>query len=222
MDKRSLQRVGTVFTILGAAITVCAAVLYVYLYFDDLRAGRSADFAVEQISAHVVETPQELTADPAGSPAAGPAGDPAAETADPTFAVDGVEYLGYISFTGYEKKLPVIADWDFESLETAPVRYVGSFADDNIVIAGHNYRSHFYLLHSLVVGNEIVFTDPVGNETHYLVAETETLRPTDIAEMCSGGWDMTLFTCTTGGRARFAVRCEKKTFYPADEAWRQG
>ena len=35
----------------------------------------------------------------------------------------------------------------------------------------------------------------------------ETLMPTAVEEMESGDWDLTLFTCTVGGRTRVAVRC---------------
>ena len=46
----------------------------------------------------------------------------------------------------------------------------------------------------------------------------ENLQPTQIEKMTektedSDNWDLTLFTCTTGGRARCAVRCVR-TGYP--------
>ena len=31
--------------------------------------------------------------------------------------------------------------------------------------------------------------------------------PDSIEQMKQGDWDLTLFTCTVGGRSRFAVRC---------------
>ena len=41
----------------------------------------------------------------------------------------------------------------------------------------------------------------------------ETLQPTQIEEMVGKAdgddWDLTLFTCTTGGSARCAVRCTR-------------
>lgn len=30
----------------------------------------------------------------------------------------------------------------------------------------------------------------------------------DVDKMTSGGWSLTLFTCTVGGQSRIAVRCE--------------
>jgi len=35
----------------------------------------------------------------------------------------------------------------------------------------------------------------------------EVLKPWQVEEMTCAGWDLTLFTCTATGRARFAVRC---------------
>jgi len=37
----------------------------------------------------------------------------------------------------------------------------------------------------------------------------ETLQPTAVEEMCSGDWDLTLFTCTLGGKFRVTVRCDR-------------
>jgi sortase A len=45
-----------------------------------------------------------------------------------------------------------------------------------------------------------------GNVFVYEAAVVETLGPTDVEEMHSGDWDLTLFTCTVGGRSRVTVR----------------
>ena len=39
--------------------------------------------------------------------------------------------------------------------------------------------------------------------------ETEVLAPTDIEGMESGDWDLTMFTCTIGGKSRVTVRCDR-------------
>ena len=43
----------------------------------------------------------------------------------------------------------------------------------------------------------------------YKVDNVETLRSTQVEDMTSGDWDMTLFTCTPGGKSRLTVRCVK-------------
>lgn len=63
----------------------------------------------------------------------------------------------------------------------------------------------------LAVGTEVLFVDMDGDRWHYEIAASEILQPTQIEEMitktANDDWDLTLFTCTTGGQARHAVRC---------------
>ena len=125
--------------------------------------------------------------------------------------IDGRRYMGLLTFTGYDLELPVQSDWDFDALEIAPARYSGSVAGDDLIIAAHNYSSHFSLLNRMVVGNEVVLTDTHGREIHYVVRQVEELAATAIEEMESGDWDLTLFTCTYGGQTRLALRCERMT-----------
>lgn len=53
----------------------------------------------------------------------------------------------------------------------------------------------------------VTFTDVDGNQFCYTVAAVERLGAGDVDEMISGGWALTLFTCTPGGAMREAVRC---------------
>ena len=56
-------------------------------------------------------------------------------------------------------------------------------------------------------GDEIRFTDADGNVFSYTVADLEQLRASQVEDMITGDWDLTLFTCTPGGQLRIAVRC---------------
>ena len=123
--------------------------------------------------------------------------------------IDGIGYLGYLSFPEFGTELPVIADWDFEMLKDAPMRYNGTLEDNDIVIAGHAYDVHFRFFEDEQPGNRIVFTDLSGNDIVYRIIEKEVLQPTEIERMITGDWDMTLFTCTYSGKARLALRCER-------------
>lgn len=100
----------------------------------------------------------------------------------------------------------------YPNLRTAPCRYDGSAYDEYFVIAAHNYRTHFGRLADLTAGSEVRFTDVENNVFIYQVECIEILEPTDIEEMVSDHWDMTLFTCTYGGQARVAVRCLKTSY----------
>lgn len=78
-----------------------------------------------------------------------------------------------------------------------------------VIIAGHNYSSHFACLKDLDVGDEIIFTDAEGREFSYMVSSQQLLDPMEIESLETGDWDLTLFTCTIGGKSRVCVRCER-------------
>ena len=90
-------------------------------------------------------------------------------------------------------------------LKISPCRYTGSAYTNNLIIAAHNYKSHFRKLKHLHAGDIVTFMDMDRNVFHYEVVESEILKPTTIDKMESGDWDLTLFTCTIGGRSRVVV-----------------
>lgn len=128
--------------------------------------------------------------------------------------VDGVAYIGSLEIPTLELELPVISQWSYPNLKLAPCRYQGSAYLDDLVIAAHNYESHFGRLKELSPGDEVVLTDMAGNQFRYEVAELETLAPTAIEEMTGSGYDLTLFTCTIGGKSRITVRCDRVEALP--------
>lgn len=125
----------------------------------------------------------------------------------PTETIDGRDYIGVLEIPACELTLPVISDWSYPALKEAPCRYAGSAYQDDLILAGHNYRSHFGKLQNLAVGDTVRFTDVSGNIFTYKVAEHETLAAADVEEMESGDWDLTLFTCDYSGQNRLTVRC---------------
>ena len=129
----------------------------------------------------------------------------------PAVEVDGHDYIGVLEIPALELELPVMSTWSYPNLKIAPCRYSGSAYLDDMVIAAHNYSQHFGRLKELSGGETVIFTDADGNVFTYEVALVETLMPTDIDEMESGEWDLTLFTCTIGGSSRVTVRCEQIT-----------
>ena len=134
----------------------------------------------------------------------------------PTEEIDGNRYIGVLEIPSLNLSLPVMYNWNYSQLRISPCRYSGSYYTDDLVICGHNYRTHFSPLKSLSPGDKVFFVTVMGERLPYVVSNIETVRPTAIEEMIdnsgnsssSNEWDMTLFTCTTGGRARFAVRLE--------------
>lgn len=103
-----------------------------------------------------------------------------------------------------------MSQWSYPKLKKSPCRYRGSVYKDDLVIAAHNYRTHFGRIKDLSEGDEVIFTDIDGNIFYYEVALLEILAPNAVVEMESSEWDLTLFTCTLGGASRVTVRCKRK------------
>ncbi|MCD8249740.1 MAG: sortase [Lachnospiraceae bacterium] len=130
----------------------------------------------------------------------------------PMVEIDDYAYIGTLTISRYGLSLPVMSEWSYPGLKIAPGRYQGSVWTDDLIICGHNYERHFGKLKNLEYGDGIVFTDVNGNVFTYQVEEVIILQPTDVEKMVSqesGEWDLTLFTCTIGGRTRVIVRCSR-------------
>ena len=127
----------------------------------------------------------------------------------PELEIDGEMYIGVISIPALKLQLPVISEWSYPRLKIAPCRFQGTPYLDDLIVLAHNYQSHFGTLVNLQLGDDVYFEDMDGNVFHYAVVEMETLDSTAIEDMVAGDWDLTLFTCTVGGKSRVTVRCEQ-------------
>ena len=121
---------------------------------------------------------------------------------------DNAACIGILEIPSLNLELPVLSEWSYPNLKLAPCRYAGSAYSDNLVIAAHNYQTHFGKLKSVLEGSEVSFTDAAGNKFVYHVAAMEALTPQSVEEMTAGEWPLTLFTCTPDGKNRVTVRCE--------------
>lgn len=125
----------------------------------------------------------------------------------PEKVVDGYGYIGYLTIPSLGIQLPVMSEWDYGRLRITPCRYYGSTVTDDLVIAAHNYASHFGKLGDINIGDVVSFTNMEGNTITYEVAEVNVLEPTAVETMTDGEFDLRLFTCTYGGRTRLTVGC---------------
>ena len=123
--------------------------------------------------------------------------------------IDGLDYVGYISFPTLKLELPILADWDYDLLTKGPCRYTGNLRTDDLVLMAHNYRKQFGRLSELVLGDRVYFTDMDGIVTAYEVVGHDILPPNAVEEMTCGDYDLTLFTCTYGGKSRVTVYCDR-------------
>jgi sortase A len=127
----------------------------------------------------------------------------------PIVTIDGMDYIGVLTIPTLNLELPILSEWSYPNLKKSPCRYTGSAYLDNFILLGHNYTTHFGRIKRLNPGDRLKFTDAVGNEFWYEVVDQEILKPTMVEDMQAGDWDLTLFTCTLGGRTRVTVRCDR-------------
>lgn len=123
--------------------------------------------------------------------------------------IDGHYYIGCLSIPALELELPIMSDWSYSKLRVSPCRYNGTVRGEDLVLMAHNYKSHFGYISQLKLGDLVVFTDMDGNVTEYKVVGTDVLEPTAVETVTSGDYDLTLFTCTYGGKSRVTVYCDK-------------
>ena len=189
----------------GLLLIAAALFLTCFNLWDERRATNSAGEALRELEA---VRPEEAEATEPGE-AEIPAYllDPGREM--PAVEVDGGRYIGVLEVPSLGLELPVMETWSYPNLRVAPCRYSGSAYQDDMIVAAHNYKTHFGQLKELRPGDEVRFTDTEGNVFRYAVAELETLGKYDVEEMTSGDWDLTLFTCTYGGQSRVTVRCQR-------------
>lgn len=201
---------GTLLITVGLGLLIAAAGLTAYNTWEDQQAGEASQTVVQALEEVIV--PQETV------PEAELEKLPLVEQPEyfvfpdkemPIATVEGMDYVGILTIPALDLELPILSKWSNGGARVAPCRYSGSLYKDNMVIAGHNYVQHFHDLKELEQGDEVIFTDADGNQFRFSVASIEVLGATDIEEMCTSDWDLTLFTCTYSGNDRVTIRCER-------------
>ncbi len=197
----------------GAMLLAAALFLVLYNLHEDEESRKASEVILtelqQEISEHPVPTEPEPTR-PINDLYAEYETEP--ETAaytDPSLEIDDSVYVGVISIPDLGVELPVMQTWSYPNLRVAPCVYSGAAASGDLIIAAHNYKSHFGRLSSLYSGSLIYFTDVSGRVYEYEVVQTDTIGGYDAPSMREGGgtaWNLTLFTCTLSGRSRVSVR----------------
>lgn len=187
MPKKS----GVILISLGAVLILAALLLFLHNRSEDRRAGQEAESLLEDVRSSMA-----ANADPE------PQEEPAEEIT--------YDYAGVIAIPDLSLELPVIDQWNYARLKVAPCRQSGAAADGDLVIAAHNYKSHFGYLDRLEPGASVIFTDMEGTVYRYAVEEIRQLEPEDVEDVSSvfsSEYPLVLYTCTPGGKARVAVFC---------------
>ena len=189
--------------VMGAVLIFVALSLFLYNKYEDAQAGQAAGNLLQDVQSVIEETasaPSELRELPSS------------ESLDPSMTVveiDGYGYIGYLSIPDLSLELPIMDQWDYTRMKIAPCRHFGSTKTDDLVIAGHNYASHFGALRTLKLGARVNFTDMDGVEHNYEVIYLDTLAPTDVEVVQDSDYDLVIYTCTPGGKTRETVFCNR-------------
>jgi sortase A len=197
------SKVGIICIILGVLLLSGALLLAFFNWRQDAAARDAAakimarmGQEIQENSAGELQIPPELLTDE--------------EKKMTEVEIDGYAYIGYLSIPNLGLELPVMSSWSYSQLRRAPCRYSGSVRGEDLVLMAHNYKNHFGRISRLNLNDSVSFTDMDGITTHYKVAALDILESTAVETMTAGEFDLTLFTCTYGGKSRVTVYCNKE------------
>ena len=196
---------GIAFIVTGLLCIIAALALFVFNQAQSGHARTESENVVAVLSEQIRETASQHHG------AVFPTDDP--ERPMPVLTVEDRSYVGILSIPALELELPVLSYFDESALQITPCLYSGSIYNNDMVIGAHNYDAHFGRLRSLVMGDEVTFTDTENNRWRFEVVDMETLGPEQNDELTvkqnENDWDMSLFTCNYTGSARLTVRCKE-------------
>ncbi len=214
MTKTNHSR-STFILLIGLFLILAAGVLVVCNAYQSQKSAKEAQAVLEQLDTMIPETQPATTPVQTSLPVLtddlyAPYEPPEMTLPpEPQTVVDGKTYIGVIEIPSLDVKLPVLSTWSYPNLKISPCRYMGRADTDDLIVAAHNYRSHFGRIANLSIGDALVFCAVDGTVYRYTVCNLETLHGTDTEMLCSdvdNAWDLTLFTCTLGGKSRVCVR----------------
>lgn len=192
------KRIGIILIVLGTAMIAAAVSLSVNNITESNRAASEARALLKGYEVLMkTRTPDEIFREDVS------AGEMKVDN------VDGHDIVGVLDISKLGISLPVIAQWSYDNLRVSACRYSGTAADGNFIILAHNYTRHFAPLRRLGTGDDVEFTDNLGQTTAYRVDKVEILGGYELKRLVSSDYDLTLFTCTYGGASRVVVRCVK-------------
>ena len=195
------KKAGVFLTITGAVFLCSALLLLGKNKAEDRQAGRQAEKVFASLESSIASPNADSRPDSSPAPLSPEL---------PVAELDGFEYVGTLELPSLDLSLPVMSEWDYERLKKAPCRQFGSSRTDDLVIAAHNYQSHFGHLKELRASDTVLFTDMEGIVNRYAVERTETLAPDALSTVLFSGCELVLYTCTPGGSERVAAFCRRE------------
>ena len=199
---KRLDKTGLFLLTAGVVLVFAALLLFFHNRIEDKKAGENAEKTLQQLEDAITEREAKDETDTTRAP------DVSSSPGMPSPA-GAYDYIGYLDFPGYGLTMPVAATWSFPALEISPCRHTGSVYNDNLVVAGHNYNTHFGVLFELQLGDIVTFTDVDGNAFTYTVRELTSVSPDNSDAVMNRGYALTLYTCNWDTTERVTVFCER-------------
>lgn len=204
------NKLGNLCLLFGLLLLLASAAFALYNNGEDQQAAQASVSVLPQLIQQIEHRQETVPADPTPIVPGTPVELLTPEEVEmPEAELNGNRYIGYLAIPKLELELPVMSEWSYPLLLQAPCRYTGTLLGEDLTIMAHNYNSHFGRLGQMEVGDEVIFVDVNGKVTRYAVTATDLLLPTAVEEVTGGAYDLTLFTCTYGGRTRITVYCDK-------------
>lgn len=132
---------------------------------------------------------------------------------------NGTEYKvdSVLNIPSLDINYPVLSDTSTELLKISLNKFWGGDPNSvgNYCIVGHNYDGKdifFGKLHKLQNGDIVELEDKTGKVLQYKVYNKFIVQPTDVActsQLTNGKKEMTLITCSDGGKTRLIVKCRE-------------
>ncbi|MBQ0011289.1 MAG: sortase [Clostridiales bacterium] len=205
--KTPRKTIGNILLCIGLLLLLAGGIWYAHNLHESNRAYELGVEEVAKVKEFVAKRREELSTSQPEITVEGGTSVHAPVKQLPVFVIDDYPYCGYLYIPDIELEMAVVDEATEQNMKYSLCRYAGDPFQQNMVIAGHNYRSVFRKLRDLEAGDDIYFTDMDGEVFHYTVLESVVIPGKGVEEMLEGEWDLTLFTCTYGGADRYTIRC---------------
>lgn len=189
-----MHNIGEKLVYIGALFILIALGIFIKDNYEDYQAGKDSSKALAVLNEYTDNIDNVENKDNNGNKLK---------------KVDGYDYYGVIALPSINIELPLLSEWDYNRLKKGPCIYYGSIEENNLVICGHSYRTHFKYLSKLEIGHHIVIADLNGNKYVYEVVDKVVIDPHDSTEVIETGYDLVIFSCFNSGTQRMIIHANR-------------
>ena len=192
----------------GVLLLLAAAGLGLRNWMDQRQAGLLSKEILARAEAALLENSPSASHLPEGT-ADGSSNLSVPDNGVQTASWEGYDIIGILSLPDLGLTLPVLGAYQEDLLKAAPCVFAGSWENgpQGLVIAGHNYQTHFHNIGSLTPEAKISFQALDGTLYPLQIAQIEEIGADEPDKLDAAAWDITLLTCNPDRSKRILVRC---------------